>query len=93
MTLKEFLAQFSEKLQQEVALEVALAKTISRVTEPIKAIDLMLKLSKNDPETPWLDIIELAVKNGELKELEYILPDMDYRVKSMLFPKGTELRT
>lgn len=36
--------------------------------------------------------IEEAVKDGSIVELEYILPDMNYRIKSMLFPKGTALQ-
>lgn len=36
-----------------------------------------------------IDLIELMVKEGEIVELEYSLPDSNYRIKSMFFPKGT----
>ena len=31
------------------------------------------------------------VSNKEIVELEYILPQMDYRIKSIYFPKGTKI--
>jgi hypothetical protein len=36
------------------------------------------------------EIIETLVKNGEIVELEYSLPNMNYRIKSIYFPKGTQ---
>lgn len=33
--------------------------------------------------------LEELVKDNEIVELEYILPQLDYRIKSMYFPKGT----
>jgi len=47
--------------------------------------------------SPWFDnkdyIFQLAelVSSGEIVELEFILPQMDYRLKSIYFPKGTKL--
>lgn len=32
------------------------------------------------------------IEAGELVELEYVLPDSDYRVRRIYFPKGTEIR-
>lgn len=39
-----------------------------------------------------VDIINAMVKEGELVEVEYVLPTMVYRVKSVYFPKGTIVR-
>lgn len=39
-----------------------------------------------------IDIIDEMVSAGELVEIEYVLPTMNYRVKSFLLPAGTEVR-
>lgn len=39
-----------------------------------------------------VNTISDLVKSGDLVEVEYVLPSMDYRAKSMYFPKGTEVR-
>ena len=47
--------------------------------------------------SPWFEdkdyMFQLAelVSSGEIVELEFILPSMDYRMKSIYFPKGTKL--
>lgn len=38
-----------------------------------------------------IDLIDEMVKAGDLVEVEYILPTMNYRVKSFLLPKGTKI--
>lgn len=35
-------------------------------------------------------ILNKLIKDKDILELEYILPDMSYRLKSIYFPKGTE---
>jgi len=92
VTLKEFFAQFSDKLQKEARIQVAMAKIKSHVEGPIKAIELLVTLIQRDPEMPWIELIELAVERGEIEELEYVLPG-SISVKSIFFPCGTELRT
>ena len=39
-----------------------------------------------------LNGLEKLVEEGELVEVEYALPDSNYRCRSIYFPKGTELR-
>jgi len=39
-------------------------------------------------EEYWKELTEL-VKTGEVMELEFVLPQIDYRTKSIYFPKGT----
>lgn len=36
-------------------------------------------------------LLEKLVDEGSLIEVEYVLPTMDYRTKSILFPKGTDI--
>ena len=38
-----------------------------------------------------INVINDLVKEGEVVEVEYVLPSMAYRVKSLYFPKGTEV--
>ncbi len=38
-----------------------------------------------------IDLINRMVKEGDLVEIEFVLPTMDYRVKSYYFPRGTKL--
>jgi len=38
-------------------------------------------------------LIDELIQDGELVEVEYILPDMQYRVKSLLLPKKAEVFT
>src|SRR5215831_16992399 len=39
-----------------------------------------------------LEAIRFLVERNQLIEIEYVLPDMDYRIKSFLLPRGTEVR-
>jgi len=36
-------------------------------------------------------LLEQLVKDCEIVEIEYVLPSMTYRTKSIFFPKGTEI--
>jgi hypothetical protein len=40
----------------------------------------------------YQEAISQLVTEGRLIDLEYVLPHMNYRVKSMLFPAGTEIK-
>jgi hypothetical protein len=44
------------------------------------------------PEIDFANLLEEMVKQKRLIEVEYVLPDMDYRIKSLYFPVGTEIR-
>jgi len=59
-----------------------------------KAVQLAADAVGEFPSISSHDILESIghlVKNGELVEVEYNLPEMPYRVKSFLLPKGTNL--
>lgn len=38
------------------------------------------------------DLVEELVDEDRLVEVEYVLPDMNYRCKSFLLPKGSKVR-
>lgn len=69
---------------------------IVRNSNGIKNVDLALKVLERS--IPYLfeshlygDCIQELVDEGEIMEIEYVLPHMDYRTKSMYFPKGTKV--
>jgi hypothetical protein len=73
-------------------------KEIVQNEGPLKATELAAKFSSNtsaDSLTPstkedfFLALDELILEK-EILEVEYLLPTSDYRVKSILFPKGTK---
>jgi hypothetical protein len=41
---------------------------------------------------PIPDLIEELVQEEKLVEVEYVLPAMNYRIKSFLLPAGTEIK-
>jgi len=57
----------------------------------IKAVDLIIKVSTVHPISydEFSTEIEKLIHEGEIIELEYTLPDFEYRIKSIYFPKGT----
>jgi len=64
----------------------------------IKSIDLvvavMRAMSDNDDlfsHRDYTRTIESLVQEGELIEIEYTLPNMMYRIKSIYFPKDTKV--
>ena len=77
----------------------ALVKQVVKEKQGCKAVELVtfvaMEMAKS-PSTSDIDVdlpelIETMTKEGELVEVEYVLPNMDYRVKSFLLPKGTEI--
>lgn len=61
----------------------------------IKAVELMVKLTvdaKGKIEYTEMDhSLKELINDGSIVEVEYILPSMDYRIKSLYFPKGTQV--
>jgi len=60
----------------------------------IKAVDLIIEVSTVYPNLSYdefsAEIAKLIHEEGII-ELEYTLPDMYYRIKSIYFPKGTTI--
>lgn len=76
---------------REAIIQIVTDKQGCKATELAPLIaegypDLVCELDK------VVETIESLVASGELVEVEYILPQMTYRIKSMLFPKGTEVQ-
>ena len=62
----------------------------------LKGVDLVVKvMGLINPTTvdhvEFQHQLQILVNNRELVELNYELPKMDYRMKSIYFPKGTKL--
>jgi hypothetical protein len=74
-----------------------LQEFISRMVEdkgPIKGVDLAVEVATHQHGSRPDEITEALadlVECGEIVEVEYILERMNYRVKSMYFPKGTKV--
>lgn len=71
--------------------------SLIRESTGIRGVELALSvLNKTMPRyfesEMYQECLEELVKSGEIVELEYTLPDMDYRVKSIFFPKGTQIK-
>jgi hypothetical protein len=54
----------------------------------IHTMGLINPLKFDDEE--YHQTVEQLIKEEEIIELEYILPQLEYRVKSLYFPKGTK---
>jgi hypothetical protein len=70
------------------------------VDSAIKGTDLVTHIvidhyTQNEPgdfsTDEILRVIDRLVAEGELIEIEYVLPTSSYKVRSIYFPKGTEI--
>jgi len=57
----------------------------------IRAVVLISRVHVEFPGEDNLAIIEQMVTDGKIVEVEYVLSSMDYRIKSVYFPKGTTI--
>lgn len=58
----------------------------------IKATELAALSDVRDVKD-LVQTIECLVQNGRIVEVEYVLPNISYRIKSFLLPKGTQIQT
>lgn len=88
------------KIQEYIGLfesvERAILDTVRKSTG-IKGTELALKvITLVHPRTfesaEYITILNMLVHSGQILELEYIVPQTSYRIKSIYFPKGTTLR-
>lgn len=63
----------------------------TKATELAAHFGIMLTLIPNLDTNEFLAVVEELIKQGEIVEVEYILPHMPYRIKSFLLPKGTKV--
>jgi hypothetical protein len=79
-----------EELKQ-VILEVVNANTGMRGVElALKVLDRTMPRYFESPQ--YQEALDELVAEGSIVELEYTLPEMDYRTKSIYFPKGTQIK-
>ena len=70
-------------------------KTFINCSHGVKATDLILKLISNNPITDdlnYITCVEELVKSGDIIEIEFTVPQMDYRIKSFYLPVGTRIK-
>ena len=85
-----------DEIQQDTT-EVSLRKVILvlvNANQGLKAVELVCKvMGVINPlmfrEMDYNSELEKLVKEGELVQIEYVLPQLNYRVKTIYFPKGT----
>lgn len=70
---------------------------IVRARGSVTGVELALAVMQNMypvtyPTETFLQMLETMVKQGAIVEVEYVLPDMKDRVKSVYFPAGTTVR-
>jgi len=56
-----------------------------------KAVILMGELVPLGPDIPWPEVLIEAIQQKKVVEIEYILPNMTYRIKSFILPAGTKI--
>lgn len=76
-------------------LKEAILSTIKSIPG-IKGVDLVLNVMGQINPTRFNDqeyfmALDELLKREEIVEVEYMLPDMEYRIKSIYFPKGTRV--
>lgn len=84
---------------QEVAPVVSLRDAILNTVnshQGIKGVELVLNVMGSVGPVMFDDreyMLELSrlLDSGQIVEVEYTLPTMDYRIKSLYFPKGTKV--
>lgn len=86
--MEELPQQTKEKTMKEIVLRMVNAH------QGIKGVDLALKvMGEVNPvifkvEEYW-DALNSLIGDKEIVEVEYTLPQLNYRIKSLYFPKGT----
>ena len=68
----------------EAVTRLQILETVTRL-QRCKVMELIAKI-RTTPED-----IQALIDSGDLVEVEYILPSINYRIKSFLLPKGTKI--
>uniref|UniRef100_A0A6M3L8D9 Uncharacterized protein n=1 Tax=viral metagenome TaxID=1070528 RepID=A0A6M3L8D9_9ZZZZ len=69
-------------------------RILELVNNGIKGTELVVKIiSESDVliHTDVVKVIEELMEQGEMIEIDYVLPSMEYRIKSFYLPKGTSI--
>lgn len=76
-----------------MTIKELILKTVNE-HQGIKAVELVVEVSQQSADFPFdmnqyeNSLMEL-INDNEIVEIEYTLPSMDYRVKSLYLPKDT----
>ncbi len=66
---------------------------LQAISNGIKATELAVQLAShalNDTDR-YMAMVQKLIEQGEIVEIEYVLPDMPYRAKSFYLPKGAKV--
>lgn len=66
---------------------------IKKVTDlnGCKATVLVTELCAENHKIDWPSILYEAINDKLVVEVEYVLPHLDFRIKSFILPKGTKV--
>ncbi len=69
------------------------AVVLQAVSSGVKATELAVQLAQHASSEPerYLALVQQLIEDGEIVEIEYVLPDMPYRTKSFYLPKGAKV--
>ena len=81
-----------EKIRQEITKLVTERQGCKATELAVVAVRCLINRIDARELDKIPDLIEQMVKEGELLEVEFVLPMMDWRCKSFLLPKGTEVK-
>lgn len=86
-----------EKVKPMIIPEKIKDIILEEVSSGIKMNELCTNLIEDFIDNPEInnytpvEVVNEMIKNGDIMEIEYCLPNMRYRLKSFLLPKGTEI--
>jgi hypothetical protein len=87
-----------QKIREHIIQVVNDSQGIKGVELSCKLIEFLILNINKKGDVPvtiysnyFQNIMDDLVKSGDIIEIEYILPNMSYRIKSMFFPKGTSV--
>lgn len=64
---------------------------INAIELTTKIVKLMIERLGTISEMDFMEAIDCAVVKKQIVEVEYVTPSMNYRIKSLYFPAGTEI--
>jgi hypothetical protein len=73
-------------------VEIVTEKQGCKATELCAIHELVLADNGDGNGFPIPDLVEELVQEEKLVEIEYVLPSMNYRIKSFLLPAGTQIK-
>ncbi len=81
-----------EKIRQEITKLVTERQGCKATELAVAAVRTLINRVDARELDKIPDIIDQMIREKELLEVEFVLPMMDWRCKSFLLPKGTEVK-